>query len=119
MPLAYRPAPIPQRGVCLARNSSTAFFAAGWCSGSFQCSMSVAFGARAITHVLLFVGYALYKAGVFGNTGLLVYAGVISFTPLILAACACPLFKPESLRPVLASVPEKVEQFGRSPAAAG
>jgi hypothetical protein len=33
--------------VCLARNSSTAFFAAGWCSGSFQSSMSVAFGASA------------------------------------------------------------------------
>ena len=37
------------RGVCLARNSSTVFFAAGWCSGSFQCSMSVAFGASAAT----------------------------------------------------------------------
>ena len=63
--------------------------------------VGVSFGAGAITHVLLFVGYALYKAGVFGNTGLLVYAGVISFTPLILAAIACQFFKPESLRPVL------------------
>jgi len=43
------PARTPQRGVCLARNSSTAFFAAGWCSGSFQRSMSVAFGASAAT----------------------------------------------------------------------
>src|SRR5262245_18445257 len=34
-----------QRGVCLARNSSTSVFAAGWCSGYSQCSMSVAWGA--------------------------------------------------------------------------
>ena len=47
------------------------------------------------------VGYGLYKAEVFGNTGLLIYAGVIGFTPLILAALVCPFFKPESLRPIL------------------
>ena len=50
----------------------------------------------------LFGGYGLYKAGVIGNTGLLVYACVIGFTPLILAAIASPFFKRESLRPVLA-----------------
>jgi hypothetical protein len=38
---------------------------------------------------------------VIGNTGLLAYAVVIGFTPLILAALACTFFKPESLRPVL------------------
>ena len=43
--------------------------------------MGAAFGAGAVTHVLLFVGYALYKAEVIGNTGLLIYAGVIGFTP--------------------------------------
>ena len=37
-----------------------------------------------------------------GNAGLLVYAVVIGFTPLILAALACPFFKPELLRPVSA-----------------
>ena len=63
--------------------------------------VGVSFGAGALTHVLLFVGYGLYKAEVIGNTGLLIFAGVIGFTPLILAALACPFFKPESLRPIL------------------
>jgi len=49
---------------------------------------------------LLFGGYGLYKAGVFGNTGLLVYAAVIGFTPIILAAIASRFFRPELLRPV-------------------
>jgi hypothetical protein len=62
--------------------------------------VGVSFGAGALTHVLLFVGYGLYKAEVIGNTGLLVYAGVIGFAPLILSALACPFFKPELLRPV-------------------
>ncbi len=61
--------------------------------------VGVAFAGGAVTHVFLFVGYGLYKAGVIGNAGLLVYAAVIGFTPLILAALACPFFKPESLRP--------------------
>jgi hypothetical protein len=63
--------------------------------------VGVAFAAGALTHAFLFLGYGLYKAGVFGNTGLLVHAAVVSFTPLILASFACPFFKPESLRPVL------------------
>ena len=62
--------------------------------------VGVAFVAGAITHVLLFVGYGLYKAGMIGNAGLLAYAGVIGFTPLILAAIASRFFKPELLRPV-------------------
>ena len=49
------------------------------------------------THVLLFMGYGLYKAGVFGNAGLLVYAAVIGFTPIILATIASNFFKPELL----------------------
>ena len=56
--------------------------------------------AGALTHVLLFVGYGLFKAGVIGNAGLLVYAAVIGFTPIILAAIASRFFKPELLRPV-------------------
>ena len=64
--------------------------------------VGVAFAAGAFTHAFLFLGYGLYKAGVFGNTGLLVHAAVVSFTPLILASFACPLFKPQSLRPVSA-----------------
>ena len=46
------------------------------------------------------MGYGLYKAGVFGNAGLLVYAAVIGFTPIILAAMASRFFTPESVRPV-------------------
>ena len=42
--------------------------------------VGVAFAA-----VLLFIGYGLFKAGVIGNAGLLVYAAVIGFTPIILA----------------------------------
>jgi hypothetical protein len=37
---------------------------------------------------------------VFGNAGLLVYAAVIGFTPIILAAIASRYFKPELLQPV-------------------
>ncbi len=40
-----------------------------------------------------------YKNGVIGNAGLLVYAAVIGFTPIILAALGSRFFKPESLRP--------------------
>ena len=61
--------------------------------------VSVAYAAGAVTHVLLFMGYGLYKNGVIGNTGLLVYAAVIGFTPIILAALASRFFKPELLRP--------------------
>ena len=62
--------------------------------------MAVAYACGALTHVLLFMGYGLYKAGVFGNAGLLVYAAVIGFTPIILAAIASRFFTPESVRPV-------------------
>ena len=62
--------------------------------------VGVAFAAGALTHVLLFIGYGLFKAGVIGNAGLLVYAAVIGFTPIILAAIASRFFKPELLRPV-------------------
>jgi hypothetical protein len=49
------------------------------------------------------MGYGLYKNGVIGNTGLLVYAAVVGFTPIILAALGSRFFRPELLRPVLAS----------------
>ena len=62
--------------------------------------VGVAFGAGAVTHVLLFTGYGLYKNGVMGNAGLLVFAAVIGFAPIILAALASRFFKPELLRPV-------------------
>ena len=42
----------------------------------------------------------LFKAGVIGNAGLVVYAAVVGFTPIILAALASRFFKPELLRPV-------------------
>ena len=61
--------------------------------------MGVAYAAGALTHVFLFIGYGLFKNGVIGNAGLLVYAVVIGFTPIILAALASRFFKPELLRP--------------------
>jgi hypothetical protein len=48
------------------------------------------------------MGYGLFKAGVIGNAGLLVYAAVIGFAPIVLAALASRFFKPELLRPVSA-----------------
>ena len=62
--------------------------------------VGVAYAAGAIVHALLFMGYGLYKAGVFGDAGLLVYAVLIGFMPIVLAAIASQFFKPESLRPV-------------------
>jgi hypothetical protein len=62
--------------------------------------VAVAYAAGALTHVLLFAGYGLFKAGVIGSAGLLVYAAVIGFTPIILAALASRFFKPQLLRPV-------------------
>ena len=62
--------------------------------------VGVAFAAGALTHVLLFTGYAAFKAGVIGSAGLLVFAAVIGFAPIILAALASRFFKPELLRPV-------------------
>ena len=62
--------------------------------------VGTAYAAGALTHVLLFVGYGFYKAGVIGNAGLLVFAAVIGFAPSILAAIASRFFKPELLRPV-------------------
>ena len=62
--------------------------------------VGAAFGAGAVTHVLLFMGYGFYKNGVIGNAGLLVFAAVIGFAPIILAAIASRFFNPELLRPV-------------------
>jgi len=49
---------------------------------------------------LLFMGYGLFKAGVIGSAGLLVFAAVIGFAPIILAAFGSRFFKPELLRSV-------------------
>jgi len=62
--------------------------------------VGVAYAAGALTHVLLFVGYGLFKNGVIGSAGLLVFAAVIGFAPIILTAIASRFFKPESLRSV-------------------
>ena len=48
------------------------------------------------------MGYGFFKAGVIGSAGLLVYAAVIGFAPIILAAIASRFFKPALLRPVSA-----------------
>jgi len=62
--------------------------------------VGAAYAAGALTHVLLFAGYGLFKNGVFGSTGLLVFAAVIGFAPIILAAIASRFFKPELLQPI-------------------
>lgn len=62
--------------------------------------VGAAYSAGAVVHALLFMGYWLYKAGLFGNAGLLVYAALIGFMPIVLAAAASLFFKPESLRAV-------------------
>jgi Protein of unknown function with HXXEE motif len=64
--------------------------------------VGAAFVAGAVTHAVLFLGYGLFKAGVIGNAGLVVYGAVVGFTPCILAALASRFFKPELLRPVSA-----------------
>jgi hypothetical protein len=61
--------------------------------------VGVAFAAGALTHVLLFIGYGFFKNGAIGSAGLLGYAVVIGFTPIILAALGSRFFKPELLRP--------------------
>ena len=75
-------------------------------------AVGVAFAAGALTHVLLFIGYGFYKSGVIGNAGLLVYAVVIGFTPIILAVLGSRFFKPEllgwSLREENTSMPQKI-----------
>jgi hypothetical protein len=50
--------------------------------------VGAAFAAGAVTHAVLFLGYGLFKAGVIGNAGRLVYAAAVGFTPIILAALA-------------------------------
>ena len=62
--------------------------------------MGVAFAAGALAHVLLFIGYGFFKSGVIGSAGLLVFAVVIGFAPIILAVLGARLIKPELLRPV-------------------
>jgi hypothetical protein len=57
--------------------------------------------AGAVTHTVLFLGYGMFKAGVIGDAGLVVYGAIVGFTPIILAAIASRFFKPELLRPVL------------------
>jgi hypothetical protein len=49
---------------------------------------------------LLFIGYGFFKAGVIGSAGLLVFAAMIGFAPIIVAAIVSRFFKPELVRPV-------------------
>jgi len=62
---------------------------------------------------LLFMGYGLFKAGLFGSAGLLVFAAVIGFAPIILAAIGSKFFKPELLRPV-PTLPPSAQQLARA-----
>ena len=60
----------------------------------------MAFAIGAVTHALLFLGYGFFKSRVIGGAGLLDYAVIIGFTPIILAALASRFFRPDLLRPV-------------------
>ena len=71
----------------------------GPCSGRV---VGAAIAAGAVTHAVLFVGYGMFKAGVIGNAGLVVYGAVVGFTPIFLAALANRFFHPESLQPASA-----------------
>ena len=62
--------------------------------------VAMAYVAGALTHVFLFIGYGLYKAGMIGNTGLLVHGVVTGFMPIILAVILSRFFNLELLRPV-------------------
>jgi len=64
--------------------------------------VGVAFVAGALTHVLLFFGYGLFKSGVIGSPGLLAFAVFVGFAPIILATLASRLFEPGLLRTVRA-----------------
>ena len=64
--------------------------------------VGMAFVAGALTHVLLFFGYGLFKSGVIGNPGLLAFAVFVGFAPIMLATLASRFFKPELLRPICA-----------------
>ena len=66
--------------------------------------VGAAIAAGAVTHAVLFVGYGMFKAGVIGNAGLVVYGAVVGFTPIILAALGSRFFRPELLRPVSAEM---------------
>ena len=60
----------------------------------------MAIAAGFLTHALLMVGYQLFKSEVIGSVGLLVYAAVIGFMPIILAALGSRFIRLESLRPL-------------------
>jgi hypothetical protein len=62
--------------------------------------IGVAFAAGVLAHVLLVVGFGLFKPGVIGSAGLLIYPVLLGFAPIILAAIGSRFIKPELLRPV-------------------
>ena len=62
--------------------------------------LGAAIVSGAVTHAVLFAGYGMFKAGVIGSVGLVVYGAVVGFTPIILAALASRFFKPDVLRPI-------------------
>jgi hypothetical protein len=61
--------------------------------------VGLAFGAGILAHILLGIGYGLLKIGVINGTGLLAYAVVLSFTPILLAGLGSRFVKADLLRP--------------------
>jgi hypothetical protein len=60
--------------------------------------VGLAFGAGILAHIFLGVGYGLLKLGVINGTGLLAYAVVLSFAPILFAALGSRAMKSELLR---------------------
>ena len=53
----------------------------------------MSFVCGAVTHALLFIGHGLFKSGIIGSAGLLVYAAVIGFAPIILGGDCEPVLQ--------------------------
>jgi hypothetical protein len=64
--------------------------------------LGLAFGAGILAHIFLGAGYGLLKIGLITGTGLLAYAVVLSFTPILFAALGSRFVAHDLLRPVTA-----------------
>jgi hypothetical protein len=62
--------------------------------------VGVEFAAEVLAHIFLGVGYLLLKIGAIGGTGLLAYAVVLGFTPILFGAIGSRVINQESLRRV-------------------
>ena len=61
--------------------------------------VGLAFGAGILTHIFLGLGYVFSKIGVINGGGLLAYAVLVSFMPILFAGLGSRFIRPELLRP--------------------